>query len=206
MISWLRGRVLHIDGSEITVNTGNIGYNVYLGTTQLLKLGVKKNEEVELVIYTLVREDEIRLYGFESFFARSIFLLLLGVSGVGPKAAINIVDKLDPHLIISAIQSGDHSPFQSVSGIGKKTAQRIILDLQGKIDESLLMQSNPGKLKEFQSNEEGANQYNLIEDAISALSNLGFSEREADKITRKHLSPGVSLDDIIRKALVDLQQ
>ncbi len=206
MIAWLRGRVLNIEGNEVTINTGNIGYSVFLGPNQIGRLGIRKNEEVELVVYTLVREDEIRLFGFETFYERSVFTVLLGVSGVGPKAAVNIMDKLTPEQVITAIQTGDHTPFQSVTGIGKKTAQRIILDLQGKIEESLL--KNGYKPKPVESNRETsvANQFQIVKDAVSALSNLGFAEKEAETMVRKHLSPESNLDELLRKVLVELQQ
>ena len=207
MISWMRGRVLNIDGNSITINTGNIGYNVFLGENRLSKMEIGLNQEVELVIYTHVREDEIRLFGFDTFFARSVFLILLGVNGVGPKAALNIIDKLDPKQVIIAIQTGDFSLFQQVSGIGKKTAQRIVLDLQGKIDSKMMDQVDLSNIKkndaDFTRNEK---QTRIVEDAKSALSNLGFSEKEADRAVRKHLGKQATLDEVIRKALIDLRQ
>jgi Holliday junction DNA helicase RuvA len=209
MISWLRGRVLNVEGNEVTINTGNIGYCVYLGEHRLLQLGIQKDQEVELVIYTVVREDDIRLFGFESFLSRTIFSTMLGVSGIGPKAAISIVDKLEPIQVIAAIQNGDHHPFLSISGIGKKTAQRIILELQGKLDSSLSELAIKGNVMPEPINQptnDNMAQIKIIEDAKSALSNLGFTEREADKVIKQHIKPGLSLDEIIRKSLAELRQ
>jgi Holliday junction DNA helicase RuvA len=209
MIAWLKGRILHIEKNEITVNTGNIGYSVFIGENRLLQMGVQKDKEIELVIYTLVREDEIRLFGFDSFLSRSVFMILLSVNGIGPKAAANIIDKLEPNTIIAAIKKGDHFPFLAVSGIGKKTAQRIILDLQGKLDSFVTDQvgSEVEMDKQPKGNEpEQLTPLKLIKDAKSALSNLGFTDREADRVVRQHLNPGISLDEIIRKSLAELRQ
>ena len=209
MISWLRGRVLNVEGNEVTINTGNIGYSVYLGENRLLQMGIQKDQEVELVVYTVVREDDIRLFGFDSFLSRTIFSIMLGVSGIGPKAAISIVDKLEPDQIINAIQVGDHSSFLSISGIGKKTAQRIILELQGKLDSSLkdIIVDNATIPKPVnQVANDTVSQFKILEDAKSALSNLGFTEREADRVIKQHIKPGLSLDEIIRKSLAELRQ
>ena len=209
MIAWLRGRVINIDGNEVTINAGNIGYCVFLGDNRLLQMGIQKDQEIELVVYTVVREDEIRLFGFDSFVSRNLFVILMSVSGIGPKAAMNIVDRLEAQQIVNAVQTGDISPFLSISGIGKKTAQRIILDLQGKMDGfSRLLPGNDQKNRRSIAGlqDKGKMPLTVLEDAKSALSNLGFSEREADRVIRQHLKPGIELDEIIRKSLADLRQ
>ncbi|MBU2514424.1 Holliday junction branch migration protein RuvA [bacterium] len=207
MISWIKGKIIDIDGNNITVNTGNIGYQVFIGDNVQLQLGIKKGAEVELVIYTSVREDEIKLFGFSSFFVRRVFALLLTVNGIGPKAASSIVDQIDAVTIVSSIRSGNFSPFLSVSGIGKKSAQRIILDLQGKLDrfeipEMMGTEENSSEILQ----KDPFNQMKVIEDGKSALTNLGFSEKEADRVVRHHFTPGINLGEIIRKSLADLQQ
>ncbi len=207
MIAWLKGKVLDIDGNEVILNSGNVGYRVILGDNYIYQIGLKKGDETEIAVYTAVREDEIRLFGFDSFFTRKVFVLLLGVNGVGPKAAMNIVDQLESAQVLVSIRHNDVNPFLGVSGIGKKTAQRIILDLQGKIDQF----DNLAVLPEY-SDSTGTNlddskiQSQLMKDAGSALSNLGFLEKEADRVIRKHAKPGVTLNEIIRKSLADLRQ
>ena len=207
MISWLKGRVLDIDENEVTIDTGNIGYRVHIGENRLLQMGIEKESEAEMVIYTIVREDEIRLFGFDSFFSRKIFDILLSVNGVGPKAAISILDCLEPQQIVMSIQNGDHTPFLTISGIGKKTAQRIILDLQGKMEKLEMPgnQDSPGTVSSVHQKNQ-ANHIGLVADAKSALSNLGFTDKDADRVVRKHLKPGLGLNEIIRKSLADLQQ
>ena len=131
------------------------------------------------------------------------------MNGVGPKAAINILDKLEPDQIIGAIQNSDYNVFLDISGIGKKTAQRIILDLQGKLDSLMNDLILEGVNLENTPNNPESNQMaaiKLVEDAKSALSNLGFTEREADNAVRHQLKPGVGLDEIIRNSLAELRQ
>ena len=209
MIAWLRGRVLHVEGNDIVINVGNIGYDVHIGENRLLRLSLKKDQELELVIGTVVREDEIKLFGFDTFVERQLFHLLLSVSGIGPKAAISIVDSLEPKQIVQAIQIGDFQPFLRINGIGKKTAQRLVLDLQGKLSSVLtppLEENPPPGTAVDRPEEHPVSDYILLKDATSALSNLGFTEREAEKAIRPYLHSGLNLDEIIRKSLADLKQ
>ena len=204
MISWIRGRVIDINGNLVTINTGNIGYELFVGINTITQMNLKLDAEAEMAVFTSVREDEIKLFGLESFFAKRVFELLLSVSGIGPKAGINIIDQLDPNSVLLSIQSGDYNPFLAVSGVGKKTAQRIILDLQGKIDRFDLTSVADSAINA--GHEQIVNPARIVEDAISALSNLGFTEREARGVVVKHAKVEESLDDIIRKSLADLQR
>ncbi len=207
MIAWLKGTIVEVDGNEIVINTNNVGYTVTLGGNLLYKMGIKTGQLAEIVVYTSVREDEIKLFGFDSFFSRKVFSLLLGVNGVGPKVALNIIDQIDPPQVILSIKNSDYGPFVKVSGVGKKTAQRIILDLQGKL-------KNWDRLREFEDqtikieNSDRAvfNKATLMDDARSALSNWGFSDKETDRVIRKHIKPDIRLEELIRKCLGDLRQ
>jgi len=207
MIAWIKGPVIEIDGNEVILDVNNVGYQVTVGEQTLNKMACGVGEISEFIIYTAVKEDEIKLYGFESFLVRRIFLMLLGVNGVGPKAAISIVDQLEPTQVLFAIKQNDSTPFLTVSGIGNKTAQRIIVDLQGKSDQLIsdhnfeISASKYGAVKAIDIGDG-----NLLKDAKSALSNLGFSSREAETMVKKHLLPGISLDEIIRKCLGELRQ
>lgn len=206
MIAWIKGSILEIDGDEVILDVNSVGYQVIVGEQTLRKLACVVGSIAEFVIYTGVKEDEIKLYGFESFLQRKLFLMLLTVNGVGPKAAISIVDQMDPTRVLLSIQQNDSRPFLAVSGIGKKTAQRIIVDLQGKSDQLLSDTDIVDLRSELASaSEEGGSDRSLLKDAKSALSNLGFSPREAEKMVKKHLSPNISLDEMIRKCLGELR-
>ncbi len=206
MIAWLKGTVVDIDGNEIIVNTGNVGYRVIVGSNLKLEKGIKVGESIEFAVFTSVKEDEIRLFGFETFFVRKIFVILLTVNGVGPKVALNIVDKIEPLLIVEAIKTNDFSRFLAVSGVGKKTAQRIVLDLQGKVE---ALCSYGGFTEELEQKTNLENdlfyQSRLLDDARSALANLGFAQKEGDRVLRKHLKPGMELDEILRLSLRELR-
>ena len=144
MIGWIKGELLHIEEDEIIINSQGVGYLVLVGANLLARKNPSIGDEIELVIYTSVKEDEIRLIGFETFLARKVFTILLTVNGVGPKAAVKITDALTPEDIVFAVSNSDHSSFLQVSGIGKKTAQKIVIDLQSKVDKLHLQYSlNP---------------------------------------------------------------
>jgi len=206
MIAWLKGVVIEIDENEIIIDTNGVGYRVQVGNNLKLHTPYSQGDDIELAVYTAVKEDGIRLFGFQNFFTRKVFVLLLGVNGIGPKVALNIVDQLGAKEIIGALQQGNAVSFTKVSGVGKKTAQRIILDLQGKLDllqlEGILTdgQTGTGRDSDLIGREE------IFADAVSALSNLGFSAKQAENAIIKYLGPEMSLDDLIRKCLSDLRQ
>ncbi len=196
---------MHIEGCELVLNCGNVGYRVAVGSNLLQLLRLKVGDEKELAVYTAVKEDELRLFGFESFVARQIFTVLLTVNGIGPKAAMNIVDQILPHQIVSAIQQNNYDPFLSVSGIGKKTAQRIVVDLQGKMKDIALGQGYQDQAKSLaNSTDMASSKTDLIIDAKSALMNLGFNEKKIRRAIQNHFSDTIDLDELIRRCLGDL--
>jgi holliday junction DNA helicase RuvA len=209
MIGWLKGELLHIEEEEIIVNSQGVGYLVLVGANLLAKKNPSIGDEIELVIYTSVKEDEIRLIGFESFLARKVFTILLSVNGVGPKAAVKITDALTPENIVLAVNNGNHTPFLQVSGIGKKTAQKIVIDLQSKVDKLHLQyaMNTVSGLGDITTNNAAGSSSNLIlKDAKSALKNLGFYESEIKSVIDKHAKPDISFDELIRKCLSELKK
>ena len=205
MISWLKGSIIHIDGNEVVVNAGGVGYQVFIGENLLHRMRIEKEQIAEIVVYTAVREDEIRLFGFDSFLTKKLFSLLLGVNGVGPKMAVKIVDFLSAERIIEAITNEDAAPFTMVSGVGKKTAGRIVLDLAGKIEnwDFLPMGAVQNNILSAPRKAGGVGA-SLKNDALSALVNLGFPEKVVDKVILKHLKSHSKLDDLIKSCLADL--
>ncbi|MDX6592740.1 MAG: holliday junction helicase RuvA [Gaiellales bacterium] len=132
MIACLRGRVLERGGGRIVLDVGGVGY-LLSATSSAVRLAVPDREEISLVTHLHVREDALTLFGFASQAERELFELLLGVSGVGPKAALAIVSGYAPDQIRRAISTSDHALFTSISGIGRKTAERVVIDLKDKI-------------------------------------------------------------------------
>ncbi|HEX2588644.1 MAG TPA: Holliday junction branch migration protein RuvA, partial [Gaiellales bacterium] len=132
MIATLRGRVLERGNGRIVLDVQGVGY-LLSATSSAVRLALPDGEEVTLVTHLHVREDALMLYGFASTAERDLFELLLGVSGVGPKAALAIVSGYAPDQIRRAILTADHALFTSISGIGRKTAERVVIDLKDKV-------------------------------------------------------------------------
>ena len=170
MISYIKGNIQHIDIKYIVVMTqGGVGYKIFtsIDTVGHSKLG----EPVELWVHTVVREDALDLYGFENRKSLHFFELLLTVSGIGPKSAIGILSSATVDTILDAIRTGETGYLTKIGGIGKKVADKIILELKGKISDSFGdsdTSSHVGK--------------NSDVDVIEALKSLGYSHKEAKDI------------------------
>jgi len=132
MIAMLRGRVVERGAGRIVLDVGGVGY-VLAATGSAVREAVPDGEEITIVTHLHVREDALTLFGFASTAERDLFELLLGVSGVGPKAALAIVSGYAPDQIRRAIATSDHALFTSISGIGRKTAERVVIDLKDKV-------------------------------------------------------------------------
>ena len=202
MIAHLKGTVLDVIATELILDVQGVGYSVQMGSNHLHRLSPVPGLEVSLCIQTEVKEDEIRLIGMDSFDQRSLFQLFRGVSGVGPKAALNLVDQLSNREITYAIQTDDPAAFTKVSGIGKKTAQRILIDLSGKLDKFANL--DLPEPEELPMGKKGIG--NIAQDAKSALVNLGYSEIEAGKIIKKKINSDMTLDELIRHCLAELNR
>ena len=161
MIGSIKGKISHKSGNYIILETSGVGYKVFV--PQALLLTLKLNQELSLVTHTYVREDQLTLYGFQTLPELEFFELLLTVSGVGPKSALAIMSLAGIDMLKSAIASGDATVFKKVSGIGQKTAERVIVELKE-------------KLKDEAATGPFAQQHS---DAVDALLSLGYSQQEA---------------------------
>jgi Holliday junction DNA helicase RuvA len=132
MIASLRGRVLERRPGHVVLDVGGVGY-LLQATSSASRMAVAEGDEITLVTHLHVREDAMMLYGFASSEERELFELLLGVSGVGPKAALAIVSGYAPEQIRRAIATSDHALFTSISGVGRKTAERVVIDLKDRV-------------------------------------------------------------------------
>lgn len=161
MIGFLKGRVLTKSKNSLVLNINNVGYKVFVNDYIFEKSTI--DQEISLFIYTHVREQEISLYGFSTEDEENVFKLLISVSGIGPKAALNLLSISDINSIKMAIVNKDISILTQVSGIGKKTAEKLVVELSGKID-SL----------DFESNN-----VNSDMNVINALRSMGYSVSES---------------------------
>ncbi|MEA3493603.1 MAG: Holliday junction branch migration protein RuvA [Candidatus Margulisiibacteriota bacterium] len=195
MISHLKGILEHTDKNHIIIDVGGVGYHVNVPSAILAKLP-KTGEEVKLFTYQVVREDDVSLYGFLSKEERSLFSLLLSVSGIGPKASLKIISSFPIDKLVSAIASGDADMITSVPGVGAKTAQKLVIELKEKIAKAYAI-----KPSEMAIGIKGDTP--IVSDAISALIALGYSPREArDTILKSGLDLSAqSVEGIVRQAL-----
>lgn len=186
MIGWLSGRVKDKDRDRLIVDVNGVGYQV-IPSAGVLRQKVKIGEDIRLFIYTHVREDQLALFGFSSLEEKRVFELLLSVSGVGPKSAMAVLARGKPDEVREAVAKADVEFFTSVPGLGKKTAQRIIIDLKSKL----------GDLEELDLT--GKNEP-AVKELIMVLKSMGFGTEEARAMI-KRVDLELSLTDQIKLAL-----
>ncbi|MDD3285381.1 MAG: Holliday junction branch migration protein RuvA [Patescibacteria group bacterium] len=165
MLAYLKGRILAKSNNYLILEVNNVGYQVFVGEVFLSSL--KTGEESELYISHQVREDASDLYGFRSLNELNLFSLLLSVSGVGPKSALGVLAIASPDDVREAVVRGDAALLTKVSGIGKKTAERLVLELKNKIGKSLDGASLTADLPAG------------LGDELDALMSLGYSLADA---------------------------
>jgi Holliday junction DNA helicase RuvA len=197
MIAYLKGRVLQITAETAIIEVGGIGYEAYCSGGAFRKIVV--GETVELYTYLQVKEDGVTLFAFGSMKEKELFLKLTSVSGVGPKLAISVLTGLSADELVQAIYAADVKRLSAVKGLGKKTAEKIVLELHGKISaEEVMKASGDSVTAAVQTSVLSAED----DEAISALMGLGFTKNEsAQAVKRAHDAGAKSVEDIIRKAL-----
>ncbi|MBU0729267.1 MAG: Holliday junction branch migration protein RuvA [Proteobacteria bacterium] len=201
MIACLEGELFSKSPDKLIINVSGVGYEVFFpqtGFTRLPEIG----EKIFLHIYTHVREDILALYGFIEAEEKQMFLLLVSVSGVGPKLALNILSGISPQDLSRAIVSENLHTLTKLPGVGKKTAERLCLELKDKVQFIPAFGQN---LERNESRMDGGNQ--KIADVISALVNLGYTPlraREALEIVRRKVKDDfqtMTLEELLRQAL-----
>ena len=199
MIAYLNGLLLRKTTHSVTIDTGGIGYEVFVPLSTFYALP-ECSESVCLHIYTHVREDAINLFGFHTELEKMLFLMLISVTGIGPKLALNILSGIGPDDLLHAMAKGDSNRLRAIPGVGKKTAERIALELKDRALEAL--GSRPQEAVSAQGGADGE----IIDDAMSAFINLGYSPKAAKLAIEKALSSleEVTLEGLIKGALKSL--
>jgi holliday junction DNA helicase RuvA len=183
VIASLRGKLVSKRPDQLIIDVNGVGYGVVVPVSTLSALPAE-NSEVLLSIYTHVREDNIQLFGFRSDEDKRIFITLIGVSGIGPKIALNILSTIPADIFHSLVHNEDVDALCRVPGLGKKTAQRIILELREKLP----------AMKERKDV--------LYEDTLSALVNLGYKRNTAQDALDKAYGGGIrDIESLLREAL-----
>ncbi len=191
MIAYVKGIPAYTRADYAVIDVGGVGYKVFMPLSHLGRLPRDK-EIVTVYTYTHVREDIQALYGFLSTEDLDIFELLLAVSGVGPKAALSILSTLEPSKLALAVSQGDVKAISAAPGIGKKTAERIVLELKNKIG---LDMAGSADASDFLPKNDDS-----FTDAVSALMGLGYTAAEASEAARK-AGDADSVEELIKNAL-----
>lgn len=196
MFYYIDGTLAMIDGSIAVVDCGGVGFALNTTANSLARMRV--GEKARLYVYTVIREDCFDLYGFATLEEKRSFEMLIGVSGVGPKAAQAILSANTPESLTMAVVSGNEKALTVVPGIGKKIAQRVLLELKDKMGKELESFSpdmhNPGSAADPSGN-------GKVSDAAAALAVLGYANNEITAALKGIDVQNLSVEDIIRQAL-----
>lgn len=193
MIGYLKGNVKSVSAEFVLLEVNGVGYEVICSGAAFSKLSGAA--EGEVYTYMQVKEDGVTLFGFADLQEKSLFLKLTSVQGVGAKMAIAILSSMRPSDVSTAIATADSKRFAAVKGVGKKTAERIILELHGKISADELLGASEGvRAVELPAAEE--------DDAVSALMGLGFTKQESARaVSRARASGAATVEEILAVAL-----
>ena len=172
MIGFLRGRIADKQPNRLIVDVQGVGYEVHVPLSTFYDAG-EAGADITLRIYTHVREDALQLYGFLTELERQLFERLIGISGIGPKLAIAVLSGMDPRDLLLTVQRGDVARLTSSPGVGKKTSERIVLELKDRLAQL------PGAVAVEAVSTNGADR--VRGDLLSALQNLGYHRPQAEK-------------------------
>jgi len=196
MIAHLTGILFSKSPQSVVVDTAGVGYQIFVPLSTFYQLP-DEMEKVSLHVYTHVRKDMLQLFGFQTETEKEIFLLLISVSGIGPKLALNILSGIGLEDLLSAIVSTDSERIAAVPGVGKKTSQRITLELKEKVSDIFEGRELLPREKVQIRNKE------IFDDALSALINLGYPSRSAKIVIENVLrnDNDINLDTLLKEAL-----
>jgi Holliday junction DNA helicase RuvA len=205
MIGKLTGLIDFIGGDHTIIDVGGVGYDVAIPLSTFYELG-EVGEPVQLRIYTHVREDAIQLFGFKTTRERELFLQLISVNGVGPGLAIKLLSGMPADEMIASIRTNNLVRLVAIPGVGRKTAERLVVDLRDKI----AALSSPALEEEFAAKAAAAGSPAspdvMRDDAISALANLGYQKAAAEKAVKNAIDEGgdLTVEVILRRSLRSL--
>jgi Holliday junction DNA helicase RuvA len=192
MIAYLRGEIRQKMPGQVVVDIGGVGYCAYIPLSTYLHLA-DEGSTCELHVYTHLTDNALALYGFSTGEEREIFLKLIGISGIGPKLALNVLSGIGPAELEEAVKNSDVARITLIPGIGKKLATRIALELQEKIEKKEKVLAARGSKEK--------------EDLISTLMNLGFRRKEVEDVvdqTIRTFKPEAGIEKLLRECLSQL--
>ena len=194
MIARLSGRVLEKHPNRVIVDVSGVGYDVQVPLSTFYGCG-EPGAAIALRIHTHVREDQLALYGFATDLELVMFEKLIAVSGIGPKLALSVLSGIEPRDLVGAIQRTDLARLTGIPGVGKKTAERMCVELRDRLPKTI--EASPGSASD-----------SLRDDLVSALANLGYHRQAIDKSLDKLLtrSSEARFEDVLRLVLKDLSR
>ena len=202
MIAHLSGTLLAKQATSVILDVGGVGYEVTIPVTTFYDME-EPGSQIQLRVYTHVREDALQLFGFKTARERELFTLLISVSGIGPKSAIAMLSGMSADEIISAIRTNNLARLTAIPGLGKKTAERLVIELRDKmtalsspaLEETIAAAATAGGAAPTEDT--------LREDALSALVNLGYAKPAAEKAIAQAMHEGgdLSVELILRRSL-----
>jgi Holliday junction DNA helicase RuvA len=201
MIAFLRGRVLEKQPNRVIVDVGGVGYDVAVPLSTFYVAG-EAGADISLRVHTHVREDQLALYGFATPLELAIFERLISVSGIGPKLALSVLSGMESRDLVNAIQRGDIARLTRIPGVGRKTAERMVVELRDRLSKAL------GGIEGVEGATRASASDALRDDLVSALSNLGYHRQAIDKVLDKVISDGdpPAFETALRASLKDLSR
>jgi len=199
MIAYLSGTLFSKNPQSVIVDINGVGYQIFIPLSTFYRLP-DETDAVSLYVYTHVRQDTLQLFGFQTEMEKQIFLLLTSVSGIGPRVALNILSGMGFEELLSAIVRADSERISGIPGVGKKTSQRIILELREKASKLT------GGIEAVLAERVEIMNREMYEDALSALINLGYPSKAAKKAieTAFHKDQEMNIEALLKEALKNL--
>jgi holliday junction DNA helicase RuvA len=207
MIAHLSGKLLAKHATSVVLDVNGVGYEVTIPVTTFYDLE-EAGAQVALRIYTHVREDALQLFGFKTARERELFMLLISVSGIGPKSAIAMLSGMSADEIVTAIRTSNYARLTSAPGVGKKTAERVVIELRDK----MAALSSPALEEQLAAQTGGATAAQtedaLHDDTLSALLQLGFQKAAAEKAVGQAMQEGgdLTVELLLRRSLRSLSK
>ncbi|TDT74426.1 Holliday junction DNA helicase subunit RuvA [Allofrancisella inopinata] len=208
MISFIRGTLLEKDPTALLVDVNGVGYEIFVPMTTFYTLG-ETNSEISLYTHFVVREDIQQLYGFKTKVDKKVFQELIKVSGIGARTAIAILSGMDCKTLLHCIENKDYGLLATVPGIGKKTAERLVVEIYDKLlklANEIYGQSDIKNSTELPKDSTAQDSSMIISnsifnEAVDALLALGYKQKDAEKMVRSSLVDTSDVSEVIRKAL-----
>jgi Holliday junction DNA helicase RuvA len=200
MIAFLRGRVVDKQPNRVIIDIQGVGYDVHVPLSTFYEIG-EAGADIALRVHTHVREDALQLYGFLTELERQLFERLIAISGIGPKLAIAVLSGMDPRDLVTAVQRADVARLTSIPGVGKKTAERIVLELKDRLTQIAMPPAADAAPPT-------AGPDRLRADLLSALQNLGYHRPQAEKAIDAAVKsmPDATFEHALKSALRELMR